>query len=117
MNNRIIENSDRGITLNKSLAWTIAITFLAGAFWVGVQVTNASNGIHSLSESIQDLRAEATIRQEADRKQRIEVDLRLRSLETTRAADASEITALRRDLTDFRTELRETISVLRNMKR
>jgi hypothetical protein len=115
MSGKMIENSDRGITLNKSLAWTISVTFLAGAFWVGVQVTNATNGIETLGVSLKDMRSDATMRQEVERQRSIEVDARLRALETTRAADANEISALRRDLTDFRSELREAVSVLRSL--
>lgn len=46
----MIENSDRGITLNKSLAWTILTAVLAGGIWVGVQVTSAREGIEILSQ-------------------------------------------------------------------
>ena len=34
-----IENSDRGITLNRSLAWTMLIAILSGAFWAGQTIT------------------------------------------------------------------------------
>lgn len=47
---QMIENSDRGITLNKSLAWTILTAVLAGGIWVGVQVTSAREGIEILSQ-------------------------------------------------------------------
>lgn len=45
----MIENSERGITLNKNLAWTILVAVLGGGIWVGVQVTSASEGITTLT--------------------------------------------------------------------
>ena len=34
----MIENSNRGITLNKSLAWTVACGLVGAGLWVGIQV-------------------------------------------------------------------------------
>ena len=50
MNKPMIENSDRGITLNKSLAWTMATALVAGGIWVGVQITSTKEGIQVLSQ-------------------------------------------------------------------
>ena len=46
---QMIENSERGITLNKSLAWTILVAVLSGGIWIGVQITAAKEGITTLS--------------------------------------------------------------------
>jgi glucose-6-phosphate-specific signal transduction histidine kinase len=48
MNKQMIENSDRGITLNKSLAWTILAALVGGGFWMGVQMTETREGVRSL---------------------------------------------------------------------
>lgn len=117
MNKPMIENSDRGVTLNKSLAWAIICGLIGAGLWVGLQVQAATSGIQNLSDSIAEIKADATTQQAVERQRRTEVDARLRVLETTRAADATEISALRRDLTDFRKELREAVSVLRAMQR
>ena len=50
MNLPMIENSDRGITLNKSLAWAILTGVMAGGIWVGIQVNSARDGIDNLTE-------------------------------------------------------------------
>jgi uncharacterized protein YlxW (UPF0749 family) len=44
----MIENSERGVTLNKSLAWTILVTLIGGGIWIGTQVTDAKNGVDML---------------------------------------------------------------------
>lgn len=50
MNRPMIENSDRGITINKSLAWTMLVAIVAGGFWVGTVVTSTQHGIAVLEE-------------------------------------------------------------------
>jgi hypothetical protein len=50
------------------------------------------------------------------RRVRPEYETRLRSLEAGRAADATEIAALRRDMADLRTDLREAIALLRQIR-
>lgn len=46
----MIENSERGITLNKSLAWAIVVALVTGGMWVGTQITSAQKGITTLTE-------------------------------------------------------------------
>jgi len=50
MSHQMIENSDRGLTINKGLAWTILSSFLIGGMWVGIQVNSSSTGLQGLSE-------------------------------------------------------------------
>lgn len=50
MTRPMIENSDRGITVNKSLAWTMLVAIVAAGFWVGTVVTSAQHGIAVLEE-------------------------------------------------------------------
>lgn len=84
----MIENSDRGITLNKSLAWTIMTALLAGGIWVGVQVTSAREGIDTLSqrqaEDRADIRAN-TAEISTLRSMNARVDQRLTSIEQSSA--------------------------------
>ena len=47
---QMIENSERGITLTKSLAWTILVAALTGGIWIGIQITAAQEGIATLSD-------------------------------------------------------------------
>lgn len=81
---QMIENSDRGVTLNKSLAWTILTAVLAGGIWVGVQVTSAREGIEVLTqrqtEDRADIRANAA-EISALRSTNARVDQRLTAIE------------------------------------
>jgi hypothetical protein len=110
MNTPRITNEDRGLTLNKSLAWTIVVSLIGAGMWLGSEMVSTKNMVLDIRES--------QVRQDADRAQyRREVDLRIRALETSRATDGSEIGALRRDLTEFRTEIRDDITDLKDLLR
>lgn len=88
---KFIENSDRGITLNKSLAWTVAVGLLTGGGWVGIQVTTATNGMQTLAARQVEDRAEiransqriSEIRSQSDRAdERLQsIDRRLQALD------------------------------------
>ncbi|OOY16709.1 hypothetical protein [Thioclava sp. DLFJ4-1] len=69
-----IENSERGITLNKSLAWTILTALIAGGFWVGSQVTALQSITQDNKARSADQSAEITV-----------INNRLRSIETQQA--------------------------------
>ena len=51
----MIENSDRGITLNKSLAWTVACALVAAGLWVGLEVAYLRSEATNLSKTIEEL--------------------------------------------------------------
>lgn len=50
VNKPMIENSERGVTLNKSLAWAILVALVTGGIWVGQQVGQTASSVKSLSE-------------------------------------------------------------------
>lgn len=104
----MVENSDRGITLNKSLAWAILTALVAGGFWVGVQVTRMETGLSVLSTrqfedraAIQANTAQIVSLRESNQR----VDQRLLNIEqTTRRTEDS----LRELLRYFRSNEGET---------
>lgn len=55
MTKQMIENSDRGITLNKTLAWGIASSLVVGGLWVGVELTTLSGNIKNLTDQYRSL--------------------------------------------------------------
>lgn len=57
MTTQMIENSDRGLTLDKRLAWGILVTIAGGGFWVGVQVTELASGVQTLGNRQSEDRA------------------------------------------------------------
>ena len=87
----MIESGDRGITLNKSLAWTILVALVGGGFWVGAQVTTATNGLAVLQERQTEDRKEIRSNTQAInslRQSNARIDERLANIE--RAANRTE---------------------------
>ncbi|MBI6628313.1 hypothetical protein JAO82_00325 [Pontibaca sp. S1109L] len=72
----MIENSDRGITLNKALAWTMASGLIAAGLYVGLQVATLSTRIDEASR--------ASLAATGERQQ---IEVRVRSLEQSKARD------------------------------
>lgn len=70
----MIENSDRGITLNKTLAWTMLVTLASAVFWSGSTVQGLVGSVNTLTETVEELKSE-----------RQAVDGRIRLLETAQA--------------------------------
>lgn len=86
MNKPMIENSDRGITLDKKLAWTIGVALLVGGIWIGTQLTSLDNTMGQLAtrqdEDRRDIRAN-TADIVAIRTQNARVEQRLDGIEAT----------------------------------
>ncbi len=109
----MIENSDRGITLAKPLAWTILVGLVSAGIWVGTTSGSIRTELAALVDNVAEIQTGQSIREQRDREDRASIEARLRAVETSRAQDASEIGALRRDLGEFRNELKEATSLLR----
>ena len=111
-----IQGDERGITVNKSLAWTMVGGLLAAGLWLGTQITETKGAIVNTASELSSLARTQTERHAETVQVRRETDARLRLLENSRAADSSEITALRRDLTAFRSDIQDLKTLLRSVE-
>lgn len=109
----MIENSERGITINKLLAWTIVTGLVMAGMWVGVQTTTLSAGIGELKG---DLAAAIDI-QSAETGRRDRLAERVRGLETKSAARDASFEHTSRSLQEMKTQLAENNRLLREMLR
>jgi len=85
MNKPMIEQSERGVTLNKTLAWSILVALVSGGIWLGTVVTEAKNGLETLSERDAENRQDiATNRRDIAklRSSNARIDQRLLNIET-----------------------------------
>lgn len=85
MNKPMIEQSERGITLNKSLAWSIFVAVIGGGFWIGVIVTDTQNGLKTLGNRQSEDRSEIAVNRNAIsrlRSSNARVDQRLLNIES-----------------------------------
>lgn len=83
MERKLIENSDRGITLNKSLAWTILTVLIGSGFYFGSELRGMSENIKSA----------ATVADGAAIERRA-IESRVRSLEQSKARDDERFTSI-----------------------
>lgn len=103
MNAPMIENSERGITLNKSLAWTMLVAVLAGGVWIGTQVTEAKKGVETLTE-----------RQSEDRNSIVENRAAIVLLRENTGRIDERLTNIEKSTDDINTSIKELIGYLRD---
>lgn len=109
----MIENSDRGITLNKGLAWTIVSGLVAAGIWVGIQTATLSAGIGELQG---DLNSAIAV-QATEAARRDQLAERVRGLETKSAARDASYQHLSRNLQELKSQLTDNNRLLREILR
>lgn len=109
----MIENSDRGLTINKGLAWTIVSGLVAAGIWVGIQTATLSSGIDALQGDLKDAIQSQTV----ETNRRDQLAARVRTLEAKSAARDASYAHLSRSLQEMKTQLSENNRLLREMLR
>jgi hypothetical protein len=98
-----IENSDRGITLNKSLAWTILVALVSLVWWGGATITNLQGTTMDIRRLIDAEKLAADGR-----------ETRIRNLEMATSSDRSTLASVQRDVARLLTGQEETNRLLRD---
>jgi len=111
MNKPMIENTDRGITLNKTLAWTMLVALVSLVWFGGTTVASLKASTDNLAASITEARQTAT----TDRQAAVRIEARVRALETNASRTGAEFEALRQSLNEVKSAQRETNDLLRRM--
>lgn len=106
MNKPMIENSERGVTLNKTLAWAMLLSLVSLVWFGGTTVSNLQNSTESLASLLVDTRQTASA-----------VEARVRALETNASRAGAEFHALRQSLDEVKQVQRETNELLRQLAR
>jgi len=102
----LIENSDRGVTLNKGLAWSVLVV-LATLIWY------AASTVAGLTQSVGaqiDLIRDAAV-------SRGQLEIRVRVLENTAASTQSDLRNLSILMDELKQEQRETNTLLRQLNK
>jgi hypothetical protein len=94
-----IQNDERGITLNKSLAWTITVALVMAGLWVGSMVSSIDTRVATLEAESRNKH----IRLEAH-------DARLRPLEVQVGTAGAELRAMREALTEGINDIRSRLA-------
>jgi hypothetical protein len=108
MNGPRITNEERGFTANKPAFFlgvvTICLTIAGGFLGTWSRFTELSVTVHDLKSA-----------QERQAQDRRDTDVRLRALESNREGAAAEIVALRRDLSEVKSEQRLLATEMRQL--
>lgn len=102
----MIENSERGITVNKTLAWTMVGGLMAAGFFLGTELSTTKTLLTEIKSASEASRVEMRV-------VTTDIDTRLRAVETHRASDASEIRAVQREVNSLTRAVNENNSLLR----
>lgn len=120
----MIENSDRGITLNKGLAWTMLVAIVTAVFWGGRTVQGLVSSNEAITAAVQEQKASIAVvaasqneSQGEARRERSGLDSRIRTLESGQARGAAQYDSLSRSLDELKQSQREANELLRQLMR
>lgn len=74
----MIENSDRGLTINKQLGWTILVSLVGLVWWGATTLTQLQAATNALTAALGEMRAMTA----QDRTASAQMEVRVRTLET-----------------------------------
>lgn len=100
----MIENSDRGITLAKPLAWSMLCSVVAAVWWGGSTVSGLSNSIQAVTNVLTSLQAV-----------NIQMDVRVRALESASASSLTRYEYLKQTLDEVKAQQTENTALLRQI--
>lgn len=110
---RVIENSDRGITLNKQLAWTMLVALISMVWWGATTINNLQRSIEVLTTALQENRVLITAEQVSVNI----VEERVRNLEMGAGRLDARLEALSQSLDEVKASQRETNALLRELQK
>lgn len=102
----VIENSDRGITLNKGLAWTVGTGLIGAGVYVGITIASLTTALDSQNDQISEAR-----------QSRSGIEMRVRVLENNAAGSEVQFRNLSSGLEEVKAAQRETNALLRQLVR
>jgi len=101
---QMIENSDRGVTLNKSLAWTIGCGLIGAGLYAGLNMATLTTRLDDVSSRS----AMAT-------QDRSQIEVRVRLLENAQSQSTARFESLFQSLQELKTDQRESNRLLRQL--
>lgn len=100
----MIENSDRGITLAKPLAWSMLGSIIAVVWFGGSTVANLSQSTQAVTTALSNVQAA-----------NVQIEARVRSLENNASAALARYDALKQSVDEVKEGQRETNDLLRQV--
>lgn len=100
----MIENSDRGITLAKPLAWTMIVSVIGGVWYGGSTVASLSYSTNSMVQAVSVQQAAIS-----------QVEVRVRALENNASRQDARFDGLKQSLDEVKAAQLETNELLRKI--
>lgn len=108
-----VETSKQGITIDKSLAWTMVVGLISAGIYLGSEMRHSRTQLEGVMMQLNEMKLTSTQFRSEQVRAAAELDGRLRVVETMRASDSTELNAIRREMTDLKTDIRVLSTDLR----
>ena len=111
MTKPMIETNDRGITINKALAWTMLVSVAGLIWWGGGTLASLQGAADRLTLALTETREMIV----AERASSAQLEARVRALETSAARQDTRFDALSVSINELKQQARETNALLREL--
>ena len=107
----MIEQSERGITINKALAWTMLVSASGLIWWGGGTLASLQAAADRLTAALTETREMIM----ADRANSAQLEARVRVLENSATRQDTRFDALSLSINELKQQARETNTLLREL--
>ena len=107
----MIETNDRGITINKALAWTMLVSVAGLIWWGGGTLASLQGAADRLTLALTETREMIVV----ERASSAQLEARVRALETSAARQDTRFDALSVSINELKSQARETNTLLREL--
>lgn len=111
---QMIENSDRGITVSKTLGWAILVSIVSMVWWGGSTISELSTSQEQISTELVRMEQRTDDRIDRNSTNTAQLEGRVRSLENLANRLTANIEDLRRTLGSIQASQEETHKLLRD---
>jgi len=107
----MIEHTERGITINKALAWTMLVSVAGLIWWGGGTLASLQSAADQLTTALKETREMIV----AERASSAQLEARVRVLENSATRQDVRFDALSVSINELKLQARETNTLLREM--
>lgn len=107
----MIDNTDRGITVNKALAWTMLVSVTGLIWWGGGTLASLQGAAERLTAALMETREMIV----AERASSAQLEARVRALENSAARQDVRFDALSASIDELKQQARESNDLLREL--
>ena len=107
----MIENNERGITINKALAWTMLVSATGLIWWGGGTLASLQGAADRLTSALTESREMIMV----ERASSAQLEARVRVLENSATRQDTRFDALSLSINELKQQARETNALLREL--